>query len=95
MFLGNFLFRLLCFSKKFHFSLFDLYFSILLCPKIHVFLFNLINNFSNQIATNMHSDAYGFVFGINNFLTILSITLFTFVLIDRNGPISLGIEKMV
>nr|CAD2187111.1 unnamed protein product [Meloidogyne enterolobii] len=38
---------------------------------------------SNQIATNMHSDAYGLVFGINNFVTILSITLFTFFLLIR------------
>ncbi|KAL7070636.1 hypothetical protein ACQ4LE_009650 [Meloidogyne hapla] len=49
---------------------------------------------SNQIATNMHSDAYGLVFGINNFITILSITLFTFILIDKNGPLNLEIEQM-
>jgi len=43
----------------------------------------------------MHSDAYGLVFGINNFVTILSITLFTFFFVDKNGPLNLGIEQMV
>uniref|UniRef100_A0A914N5B5 Uncharacterized protein n=1 Tax=Meloidogyne incognita TaxID=6306 RepID=A0A914N5B5_MELIC len=42
----------------------------------------------------MHSDAYGLVFGINNFVTILSITLFTFFFVDKNGPLNLGIEQM-
>ncbi|KAF7633790.1 hypothetical protein Mgra_00006859 [Meloidogyne graminicola] len=49
---------------------------------------------SNQIATSMHSDAYGLVFGINNFVTILSITLITFIFVDGNGPLKLGIEQM-